>query len=315
LSILVAVILTMEPVAAEEGFSDVLVPKRSPAGVFVQAGQYIEAELGKKNAAMQRVFQKARDLATSACAKKLLLQKGTRLAQEHGAQQKMWVDFIKKRLDADKTETSPPPRDDITPDDPKNSKVAANLKDTPLFNLKKEIVTGEYVETSVQLLMAMTEFQQGYDEWAKSQSSRKIKLSKKYESVVDAFGLPQQFNGQDISGETLTLDRLVRAFRGTFVVSPGEHRDRFARCLVRADSAFMENVILIKGVGRGKLIPVNAVYAVDKTGLSTTDQVTRFAPESSVIYLDIALEFVLTAMQETEEELYSIFTESEDDVI
>lgn len=295
-------------------FPDVLVSRKSPAGVYAQAQEYIEKELGKKCSAMESRYQKAKDMCASECVNKLVNQKGTRLVQENKAQEKMWLDFIKRKIEFENNKKSQTSGQD-TNTDAKEARLAEQLKDTPLVPLTMDVLADEYVSSPFKTLVSMSAFQAGIEDWIQN-ASRSIKLSKKYELVHEAFGLPLELNGKDISKEYLTLDRLVRSFRGTFVISNGDHKERFDKCLVRVDSAFMENVILIKGVGSGKRIPVRSVYVTHKrAGQAIDTSSNNFNPEDIVVYLDFSIEFVLNALNETMDEVTGIYSESRDDVI
>jgi hypothetical protein len=272
---------------------------------------------------MGKKFKHCTALYESKTARLLLLTQGVRLANEHKAQSSAWKDMIKKRLlPPSQTEDSKPAAVSFSPESlqkpsTEDQPVERN-KDVELSSLTLENLEKDFTPMNVRSLLSLVEFISGAAAWIKPNITQ-IKCMHPYSEVIQAFGLDQEVskNLADVS-DTLTLGRLLRTFQGNFVITPGPHQKRFDNILVRTDSAFMENVILVKGVGPKKRIPIVGIFVYEPSAsntTTTTETSVKTLTDQSVIYVQLPLAFVVSALQETASEINTIFEDSGDDVI
>lgn len=297
----------------------VLIPFKSPAGVYVQNSVFIEKNLCVDNEKMKSRFRTCSDLYKSYTARLLLNTAGVRLTEAHRTQSKGWRELVTKILSKRTAESAAP--------ESEAAKETNKLQEVPLYELPCQRAIRNYVGVGPRPLFSMIEFISGAEDWVTPGNS-KSKLSGKFASVSSSLGIDKTVieaspNGSDV----FSFGRLIRCFRGTFLVSKDARRDHFDRILIKSDSAFMENVILSKGVGKKGSIPILGVHVYsnssqsdfcaecsEKNAITCSHKIPAFN-EDSIIYLEMSLDFVLNSLQETSQELHSIYTESGDDLI
>lgn len=292
---------------------------KSPGTVYANNIQFIESTLKEANEKMTARFKKCQDLYASKVYEVLIKTKGIRMREAQNNSMEAYRGLV-KRLILEETKTAPGGGggvvDETTTAKPKTStdQVVDNIKaEIKVIELAKD-KDGDpagYFPIGDRMLMSLSEFLSGMDDW----NSTKGKVKLPGVKVSYALGYePSVVEASNLASDVYNLDRLLRTFRGTFVLTRGEHTHHFQKILVDVSSYFMENVILPQG--RTKRIPIEGVcvFNLNQRPNNTTGSLVHF-DESSTIYVELDLAFVLEAFGASASEALEVLTESKDDII
>lgn len=262
--------------------ASILVPRNSPIAVYARNRQFIENALSRVSAAQATVFEKQKVMQQSRTYRLLLETKGTR-----GDDALRWKKLFDNFME--------PPTDGGNPPE-----VA-------------ELHRSDYASVHAGDLESLGAFLGDTKNWKTGRDAESVTLPGDDSDVARALALHIE-DDTTIQMRNFTIGRLYRCFQGSFLVS-AKYRNEKQGILVRADSAFMENVFRPWRTQTGEMNrPIPIIDAYIWRPDHVISPLLPLADDAGV-YFNMPLVNTLQSLKQAIAEIASVIETSGDDVI
>lgn len=273
---------------------DLIVPKYTPLDVYQSHYASIEHDLKRECKELAKAFKDYQELLGSTCFQLLCLTKGIRSREAELDTSNAHKAMIQKLLE---------------PNSNGNAEEVQHLQaareSMPIIAHRHEEMEKDYRAVDIAALMSLVQFFSRYEDWRKTGGKIKVASGLTVSKTLQ-LDLTKYTDTALANDDTLTMDRLCRLFRGSFLLKPTTPRmKQYQKIWIRSDSAFFENVLL--PLGHSKKIMLEAVVLANKEG-------SKALTNETVVYLQLDLQFVLEALVTSMKEIGEVLQESGDDV-